>query len=110
MISIVDTHFRTPELLKIRRQFLENKIRETEASDKDDFLKSIDIFSYKDYLLQILSGEGSPIDEVEKYAAALYYLSCNVLQIRSRVSSGADRPVSGVLSAFRPAGTAGRRQ
>lgn len=71
LYRFMDTHFRTPELLQIKRQFLEDKIQQEKASDKDDFLKDIHISIFKDYLLQILSDEGVPIEEVERYAATV---------------------------------------
>lgn len=71
LYKFMDTHFRTPELLKIKRRFLEDKIQQVSASDKDDFLKDIHISILKDYLLQILSDEGAPIEDVEKYAATV---------------------------------------
>lgn len=68
LYQFMDTHFRTPELLKVRRCFLEDKIRQVESSDKNDFLKEFDITDLKEYLLQVLSDEGAPIEEVEAYA------------------------------------------
>lgn len=68
LYQFMDTHFRTPEILKIKRSFLEDKIRQVESSDRNDFLKKHDMADLKDYLLQILSDEGAPIEEVEAYA------------------------------------------
>ncbi|MBM6990496.1 MAG: hypothetical protein I3I98_03685 [Mobilibacterium timonense] len=68
LYQFMDTHFRTPEFLKIKRSFLEDKIRQVESSDKDDFLKECDKTDLKEYLLQVLSDEGAPIEEVEAYA------------------------------------------
>lgn len=69
LYKFMDTHFRTSELLKIKRQFLEDKVSQISVMDKDDFLKDIHVSILKDYLLQILSDEGAPIEEVEAYAS-----------------------------------------
>lgn len=71
LYKFMDTHFRTSELLKIKRQFLEDKVRQISTTDKDDFLKDIHVSILKDYLLQILSDEGTPIEEVETYAGTV---------------------------------------
>ncbi|MCH3953841.1 MAG: hypothetical protein LKE44_01180 [Eubacterium sp.] len=69
LYGFMDSHFKTPELLAIKRQFLEGKIQEVESGDKSDTLKDFYTSVYRDYLLQILADEGVPIDEVEQYAA-----------------------------------------
>lgn len=68
LYQFMDTHFRTPEFLKIKRSFLEDKIRQVESSDRDEFLKEYDVTELKEYLLQVISDEGAPIEEVEAYA------------------------------------------
>lgn len=68
LYQFMDTHFRTPEFLKVKRGFLEDKICQVESSDRDDYLKEYNISDLKDYLLQVLSDEGAPIEEVEAYA------------------------------------------
>lgn len=82
LYKFMDAHFRTPQLLKIKREFLEDKIRQVSASDKDDFLKDIDVSILKDYLLQILSDEGAPIEEVEQYAKSVGKHDVNDRMIR----------------------------
>lgn len=83
LYQFMDTHFRTPELLKVRRIFLEDKIRQVESSDRDDFLKECDVTNLKEYLLQVLSYEGAPIEEVEAYAKTVggYAIDDRMLRI-----------------------------
>lgn len=71
LYDFMDTHFRTPELLKIKRQFLEDKIKQEIKSDRCDDWKSIVISEFRLYLLQILSDEGADIEDVERYAETI---------------------------------------
>ena len=64
LYDFMDTHFRTPELLKIKRKFLEDKVMKETQSDKSDDWKSIVISELRLYLLQILSDEGADIEDV----------------------------------------------
>ena len=67
--DFLDAHFKTPELLKSKREFWEEKIKAVESLEDDDFAKDYYIPEYRDYLLQVLADEGAPIEEVEQYAA-----------------------------------------
>lgn len=67
LYDFMDTHFKSPHLLVVKRKFLENKMAEETEKDPDSYT----LFRCKEYLLQILSDEGAPMDEVERYAAGI---------------------------------------
>ena len=61
-------HFKSPSLLAIKRKFIESKLSVLEETEKDGHCSEYPIYAHKNYMLQILSDEGAPIEDIEAYA------------------------------------------
>lgn len=69
LYDFMDTHFKSPELLKIKRAFWEDKIKAVKE-EENNFLREIHESICENYLLQICADEGMPIEGIERHAEA----------------------------------------